>query len=269
MDLDHLATLMRSVAADIVMPRYQSLGAKEIEEKAKGDFVTIADREAELALTPELLAMVPGAIVMGEEATAANPNLLNAANTDLPIWYVDPIDGTANFVKGLPSFATMIAFADKGEVLQAAIYFPVTDMLYQAEKGAGAYICEAGASTWKLPRRDRPNILSDARAAFYTKHFPPKWTEPLERLQRCVASGSTELAAACEYTDIACGRKDLATYHRMLPWDHAPGSLILREVGGVARNIETGQDHRPAHIQGPHVLAATETLWQAACELMV
>ncbi|MBG54010.1 MAG: inositol monophosphatase [Rhodobiaceae bacterium] len=268
-DMDRLATLLRAVATDIIMPRYQALGSGDIEEKSKGDFVTIADREAEFALTPELKGMVPDSIVVGEEATAADPSLLDAADTDKPIWYVDPIDGTSNFINGLPGFAIMVAFADRSEVRQSAIFFPVSGTLYMAEKGAGAFVQEAGKVALKLPRRSGPDALNVAHAAFYTKHFPPQWDAPLERLQQSVALSTNDLAAACEYTDIACGRKDLATYHRMLPWDHAPGSLILREVGGVARNIATGDDHRPAHVQGPHVLAATEPLWHAARTLMV
>lgn len=268
LDLDKLTSLMRDVAAEIIMPRYQALGAGDVEEKAKGDLVTIADREAEWALTPALMKLVPGSVVVGEEATAANPQLLEVAQSDQTIWYVDPIDGTANFVNGLPSFATMIALAVKGEVRQSAIYFPVHDTLYVAEKGAGAFVQESGHGMSRLKCRTTPTRVAEARAAFYTKHFPEFWEAGLHRLQAQVASGHTELAAACEYTDISSGRKDLATYHRMLPWDHAPGSLILREAGGVSRNVETREDHRPAHIHGPHILAATEDLWASARELM-
>ncbi len=267
-DFEKLSTAMRDVADRVIMPRFQTLSDDQIEEKAKDDFVTVADKEAEALLTPILLGLAPGSIVVGEEATAANPALLDHAKTDRDIWYVDPIDGTALFIDGKPGFAIMIAYAEKGEVIQSAIFFPVADELFLAERGAGAQLTRAGSIQTRLRPREKTIALSDACAALYTRHFPQLWDKKILRLKRQVGSIHTEMSAAKEYTDIARGAKELALYHRMLPWDHAPGSLIMREAGGVVRNLETKVDYRPAHLHGPHLLGADESLWQSARRAM-
>jgi len=266
-DLEQLVLLIREAASEKILPRFRALSSDDIEEKSKGDFVTIADREAELFLTPRLIDLVPGSIVIGEEATAASPDLLKKSAGMGPIWYVDPIDGTSLFVDGNPGFATMIAFADKGEVLQSAIFFPVLDELFLAESGAGTTLIDKKGST-RLSVRTAPTNLGEVMGAFYTKHYPDGWRARLSQLKDKVASSQNEMCAAREYTDIARGAKDLATYHRMLPWDHAPGSLILRETGGVVRNVETAAEYQPQVLQGPHVLAANEELWQTAQQVM-
>lgn len=262
-NLDQLVALMREAASEKILPRFRMLSSQDIEEKSKGDFVTIADREAELFLTPRLVDLVPGALVIGEEATAENPDLLAKSAEMGPTWYVDPIDGTSLFVDGNPGFATMIAFANKGEVLQSVIFFPVLDELFLAERGAGAILIDENGST-KLKARTSPTSLAEARGAFYTKYYPDGWEGRLAQLKDKVGSSQKEMCAAREYTDLARGEKDLAAYFRMLPWDHAPGSLILSEVGGAARNVETGENYHPSVLKGPHILAANEELWQIA-----
>jgi len=267
LNLDQLAALLREAAAEKILPRFRSLSSRDIEEKSRGDFVTIADRETEEFLTPRLLEMVPGSIVVGEEATAATPELLHKSTGMGPTWYVDPIDGTSLFVDGNPGFAAMVALADKGKVLQSAIFFPVLNELFLAERGAGATLIDEKGST-KLSVRTSPTNLGEARGAFYTKYYPEGWEERISRLKGEVASTQNEMCAARDYTDIARGARDLAIYHRMLPWDHTPGSLILSETGGAVRNVETLTDYRPQFLQGPHVLAANEELWRAAQKVM-
>lgn len=268
-DFDRLTVAMRDVAERVIVPRFKTLSADQIEEKAKDDFVTIADKEAEELLTPILLGLAPGSLVVGEEATAATPALLEYAKTDRAIWYVDPIDGTALFIDGKPGFAIMVAYAELGEVTQSAIFFPIANEFFLAERGAGAEMVNASGEKVRLVPRKNAIAVSQARAALYTRHFPSSWDEKISHLKNQVGSVCNEMSAAKEYTDIARGAKELATYHRMLPWDHAPGSLILREAGGVVRNLETESDYRPAHLHGPHLLASNENLWQEVRGLVI
>jgi len=164
-DLDKLVALIREAASEKILPRFRALSSDDVEEKSKGDFVTIADREAELFLTPRLIDLVPGSIVIGEEATAASPDLLEKSAGMGATWYVDPIDGTSLFVEGDPGFATMFAFADRGEVLQSAIFFPVLNELFIAEQGAGTTLIDKHGST-SLAARTAPINLSAAKGAF-------------------------------------------------------------------------------------------------------
>ena len=266
-DLDKVSSAMEEVAATIILPRFQKLSTHEIEEKSKGDFVTIADREAEKALSPILKALAPGSIVVGEEATSENPALLDQAKGEGRIWFIDPIDGTSQFIDGKPTFATMIAYAESGEVRQSAIYFPVSGELFLAERNSGAILRDA-KDAHRLRLSKSETKLNEARTSFHTRHYPASWKMRLDHLRANVSEIVNGFPSACQYTDLARGEMDLVVYHRMLPWDHAPGSLILHEAGGLARDLETELDYRPSTLHGPHILAVSEELWQAAKKAM-
>ena len=107
-----ILALMRDVAERIIMPRHQALKATEIIEKADDDLVTIADREAELALAEGLAKLVPEAAIVGEEAVHADPSVMDRLSG--ACWIIDPIDGTSNFASGKGHFGIMIALAEGG-----------------------------------------------------------------------------------------------------------------------------------------------------------
>ena len=110
-DLDRLAAIVAETAASDIMPHFRQLAARDIRDKAPGDLVTIADEAAETTLTRRLADLLPGSLVVGEEATAADPSILNRLSTDEPVWIIDPVDGTTNFAAGLPIFAVIVGLA--------------------------------------------------------------------------------------------------------------------------------------------------------------
>jgi fructose-1,6-bisphosphatase/inositol monophosphatase family enzyme len=134
--LDEVGEVMRAVASEVIVPRFGSLEAGEIEEKAPGELVTVADREAEQLLSEALLELLPGSRVVGEEQTARQPALLKQLE-DGEVWLIDPLDGTANFVEGRPCFAVMVALLSNGETVGAWLLDPLTNTLSRAERGAG------------------------------------------------------------------------------------------------------------------------------------
>ncbi|GAA2751583.1 hypothetical protein GCM10010440_64410 [Kitasatospora cinereorecta] len=101
-DVSEVDRIVREVAEQEIVSRFGRLVAGEIAEKAPGDLVTVADRAAEEALTARLTALLPGSAVVGEEAVSADPGVLKALDGPDPVWIVDPIDGTHNFVAGNP-----------------------------------------------------------------------------------------------------------------------------------------------------------------------
>lgn len=222
-----LGLLLRDVAARAILPRWQALHAADIAEKAPGDFVTIADHEAEQQLTEALLRLMPGARVVGEEAVAQNPDLLDGLETGL-VWLVDPLDGTANFIAGSPHFAVMVALVDNGDVQAGWVYHPARGRLYQAQAGAGAQMNGA-------PLVAQGSGNSGLVAAFPTRYTPPDQQQVITDLKAQVATALPGLlCAGVDYTRCIDGTQDFALFWRSLPWDHAPGSLILREAGGWA-----------------------------------
>jgi fructose-1,6-bisphosphatase/inositol monophosphatase family enzyme len=138
-DTAAVAAAIVEAAQSAALPRFQNLQAHEIKEKAPGDLVTAADLATERALNLALAALLPGSVMVGEEAVAENPGLLAALRGDGACWLIDPIDGTINYAHGVPLFATMVALVVRGEVVGGWIYDPVhTTMSWRWPKKAPA-----------------------------------------------------------------------------------------------------------------------------------
>ncbi|GAA3357894.1 hypothetical protein GCM10017744_030320 [Streptomyces antimycoticus] len=140
-DLGAVEEAIRTAVADEVMPRYRQLAAHEIvEKKGPHDLVTTADRQAEEHLTDALTKLLPGSVVVGEEAVHADPAVLTALGGDAPVWIVDPVDGTRQFVHGDPGFATLVTLAHGEELLASWTYAPVFEQMAIARRGGGALL---------------------------------------------------------------------------------------------------------------------------------
>lgn len=252
---------MREVGATIVAPRFRMLEACDIAEKSPGEVVTIADREAELRLYDGLAALGLGARIVGEEAAAQSPRLLDGIGDGL-VWLIDPLDGTANFAGGRHPFGMMVALVDDGEPLAGWLLDPLTGRLCHAEKGKGA-TCDgvrvaARVSGWEPPL-----------AALGT-HFMSAGLRA--RVEARAGTGFTPVpiprCAAESYPRLALGMDDVALFQRILPWDHAAGVLFLCEAGGCVTHWD-GQPYRVGG-DGRGVLAAADArLWRRAADLLL
>jgi fructose-1,6-bisphosphatase/inositol monophosphatase family enzyme len=238
--IDEVAGILREVAADIVLPRFRNLAADEVEEKAPGDLVTIADRESELVLTRRLTELVPGSLVVGEEAVAADAAVLDRLGEPGPVWLIDPIDGTGNFAAGRQPFALMVALLRDGVPVLSVIHEPVPDTVAAAEVGSGAYVDGV-----RMVLDDTPVPLDELRGALLTRYLPAELRSQVElRGKRLGEALPGQHCAGREYPDVVRGRQHFALFWRGLPWDHVPGSLLVREAGGVVRHFD-GAEYRP------------------------
>lgn len=218
-----MLALIQQVSAEVIDPRFRALADAEVREKGPGDLVTAADTEAEALLTLALLDAYPGAVVLGEEASAAGGDLLARFTAAEHTFTIDPVDGTKNFVEGSPDHAVMVAELRGSEVVRSWIWQPQHRTAYVAERGAGAF-------------RDGERLGPADRAA-----EPTAWhgvTSARRRLGRPLAPGlpPLELTWVCcgvDYPQVAQGGADYVVYTRANPWDHAPGQLLLSESGGV------------------------------------
>ncbi len=252
--------LMQSVATDIILPRYQNLSAEDVEEKAKDDLVTIADKESEIALAEGLSKILPEAHIVGEEACAADPALLGTVGTGL-CWIIDPIDGTGNFAAGRPPFGVMIALVNAGEIMAGWIYDPIQQRLCMAARGQGAIINGerisakesgealpiAGISTLFLPGDERDTLIARAEGKLRMVDIP-----------RCAAE---------QYPRIALGANDFALFHRTLPWDHAAGALFLAEAGGRVARYD-GSPYLVGTAETGILAAASPAMWDRAATIL-
>jgi fructose-1,6-bisphosphatase/inositol monophosphatase family enzyme len=124
-DPEKVAALLRRAASEIILPRFKNLQKDEIREKGPGDLVTIADTEAEQMLTPLLRELAPGSSVVGEEAVAADADVLGRLKGADGVWLIDPVDGTHNFAHGNSNFAVIAAYVEQGNVRGGWIHEPV------------------------------------------------------------------------------------------------------------------------------------------------
>ncbi|MFC8661680.1 MULTISPECIES: inositol monophosphatase family protein [Streptomyces] len=220
---------VRTAAATEIMPRFRQLAAHEIDEKSgPHDLVTDADRKAEEYLTEALVKLLPGSVVVGEEAVHANPATYEAIKGEAPVWIVDPVDGTRQFVHGDPGFCTLVALAHRGVVLASWTYAAARDQLAVAVRGKGALLdgepLRAGSPA---PGRDlevatsHPDYTTDDQK----RALLGLWTEGVGPR----ACGS----AGLEYLAVARGELDATAFSWEAAWDHAAGILLVEEAGGA------------------------------------
>ncbi|MEV0178833.1 inositol monophosphatase family protein [Streptomyces sp. NPDC050625] len=240
---------VRKAAATEILPRFRRLAEHEIDQKSgPHDLVTDADRLAEEYLTAALGALLPGSVVVGEEAVHANPATYEAIRGDAPVWIVDPVDGTRQFVHGDPGFCTLVALAHRGVLLASWTYAPARDQLATAVRGHGAFLdgqrLVAGAPT---PGRDleiatsHPDYTTDEQK----RALLGLWSEGVAPR----ACGS----AGLEYLAVAKGELDATGFSWEAAWDHAAGLLLVEEAGG-AHLTRTGE---PFRITGGNALPFT------------
>ncbi|MFO1260148.1 MAG: inositol monophosphatase family protein [Sphingomonadaceae bacterium] len=255
-----VADLIRTVAAEVILPRFQNLAAHEVIEKAANDLVTIADRESEARLSEGLARLLPEASIVGEEACAADPSLLAALSNDL-CWIIDPIDGTGNFAAERAPFGVMVALTERGETIAGWIYDPLTGRLCHSERGKGATIngerIEARTSGAAVPVAGISTLFLDAQ-------------ERAEMEAR--ATGKLDLVgiprcAAEQYPRIALGQNDLALFKRTLAWDHAAGVLFLNEAGGMACRYD-GSPYLASSDEEGMLAAASPAMWDKAARIL-
>lgn len=258
METDEVTDLLEQVAEQYISPRFRALAEGEIHEKNPGDLVTVADREAEVAITEVLSGAYPEAIILGEEATAADPSLIARFGQVEHGFTIDPVDGTKNFVHGSPDHAVMVAELRDGQTVRSWIHQPQHGRSYAAELGAGAYR--------NGERLRRPALLDVDPAAL-------RGRTPLSahRGRQHGPIPALEMSWVCcgvDYPNLIEGEADFLLYRRSLPWDHAPGTLLLTEAGGVVTDWRA-QPYQPSLADGHGLISAgDQATWDAVWEIL-
>jgi fructose-1,6-bisphosphatase/inositol monophosphatase family enzyme len=240
---------VRTAATAEIMPRFRRLARHEISEKSgPQDLVTVADQLAEEHLTAALTALLPGSVVVGEEAVHADPRVLASLHGSAPVWIVDPVDGTRQFVHGDPGFTTLVALARAGELLASWTYAPALSLMAVARRGEGA----------RLNGEPLHSGIPEPGAVLRIATSHPDFTS--EEEDRAFARLEVEGIAArpcgsagLEYLHVAQGSLDAIAFGWENPWDHAAGLLLVAEAGGAAGTV-AGE---PFRIEGGNALPFT------------
>ncbi len=218
----------------------------QVSKKGAADFVSAADLKAERVLRQELNRARPEFAFLGEEGG------IQGESRDR--WVVDPLDGTSNFLHGIPHFAISIALELDGQVVAGAIFEPLSDQFYWAEKGAGAFL---GNSRLRVSARTR---MAEAIIATGIPHLGmadhERYLKGLTTLMGEVAGIRRFGAAALDMAYVAAGRFDGFWEFGLNRWDLAAGELLVHEAGGFVSDIAGGN----AHLDTGNIVAANANL---------
>ncbi|NLG52044.1 MAG: inositol monophosphatase [Chloroflexi bacterium] len=224
-----LETAIRAAreAGRVLVEQYQR--PHEVRVKGFRDIATEADFAAEKVALDVIREGCPDARFVSEESFATQP-----VSTQAPTWYVDPLDGTTNFARGLPLFSVSVAMAQGGQVQVGAVYDPLLDQLFYAERGQGAYL-----NGERLRVSERQELINSLVLLDWPRAQEPRRIEVeyLARLAPQVDAIRSRGSAALGFCSVAAGWVEAYFQYTLGPWDVAAGWLILEEAGGKATDL--------------------------------
>lgn len=238
-------------AGKILLRASEDLSKVEVQQKGTNDLVTNIDKEAEAVIRDTILQSYPTHSIVGEELGEHK-----GKDADYQ-WIVDPIDGTTNFIKGLPHFAISIALKVKGRLDQAVIYDPIRGELFTASRGQGAQLNS------KRLRVSKTTVLAGTVLAtgfpYKNKHHMDAYTEAFKALFVHTADIRRAGCTALDMAYVAAGRVDGFFEIGLKPWHSAAGELMVKEAGGMVVDFAGGNNYN----QSGNLICGAPKLTQA------
>ncbi len=220
----------------------------QVSRKGPADFVTAADERTEKILVEELSVARPGYGFLVEEAGYIE------GRDKTHRFIIDPIDGTTNFMHGVPHFAISIGLEREGQLVSGLIFNPVMDEMFVAERGHGAFLNDRRLRV--AARSKLADIVVASGAPFLGKEGREEFLAELDAVLAATSGIRRFGAAALDLAWVAAGRFDAFWERKLQPWDIAAGLLLVREAGGMVSDL-TGRDQM---LENGDVLAANDTL---------
>lgn len=236
-------------AARSLIHDFNEVEQLQVSRKGPADFVSEADRRAEKILRRELGKARPGFGMLLEEAGA-----ITGADGDNR-WIVDPLDGTTNFLHGIPHFAISIAQEEKGELVAGMVYEPLRDEIFWAARGAGAYLNNRRMRV--SARRNMGDAILATGIPFGDRPGKNEMMAALEPVMERTAGLRRFGAASLDLAYVAAGRYDAFWEFGLASWDVAAGILLVREAGGFVSEVNGGANP----LNGGSILAANDKLY--------
>lgn len=250
-DVKKVEEVIRHVAATEVAPRFRNLQAGEIREKNPGDFVTVADEASEKLFTALLPGLLPGSLVVGEEAVSKDVGVLKKFAEGKPVWVIDPIDGTYNFSHGRSKFGILIALVQNGVTQYGFAYDVPGDRMSVAGRGSGTFL-DGKRMKISCAATDMKQLVCQAGGA-QAWHF-----ESVTPLFRELVNFRCSLH---DFMNFITGEADfIAHVNKVTPWDHAAGVLLAEEAGGYVR-MDAGDVYDPARYGPAFLMTAPSKEW--------
>ena len=221
----------------------ESLNSSDIEEKGIHNFVTYVDKQAEKIIVTELGKILPEAGFIAEEDSSLE-------RSDSFNWVIDPLDGTTNFIHGLPPFSISIALLDRSEVIVGVIYEINLNECFYAWKNSPAFL--DGNKIKVSQSVDLSSSLIATGFPYYDYSKLPQYMDLLSNLMQSTRGIRRLGSAAVDLAYVACGRFDLFYEYGLQSWDVAAGTLIVKQAGGIVSDFSMNDDY----IFGKEIIAS-------------
>jgi myo-inositol-1(or 4)-monophosphatase len=220
------------------------LNASDVQTKSLNSLVSYVDVEAEKMLVAGLMELLPDAGFLTEEETTSQ----NRGDT---FWIIDPLDGTTNYLHGLPLYAISIALVEKGEITIGVVYEIGNDELFYAWKSGGAYLNDHPIKVSK--KQPLSNALLATGFPYHDFSKMPQYMQLLRDCFKYTRGMRRFGSAATDLAYVACGRFEGFFEYGLNPWDVAAGVLLVKEAGGKVSDFNKGDDY----LFGKEILAAS------------
>ncbi len=218
-------------AGRVITRNFDRIDRLTVADKGRNDFVTEVDRNAEAVIIGILREKYPQHAILAEESGAQSGNEFE--------WIIDPLDGTTNFLHGLPQFAVSIALKVKGRLDLGVIYDPIKEEMFTASRGEGALLNDRKIRVSN--RKGLEGALLGTGIPYRDLRFMDNYLGMLKDLTRDTAGIRRPGSAALDFAYVACGRTDGFWELGLSEWDFAAGALLVREAGGLVTDIGGGE----------------------------
>jgi myo-inositol-1(or 4)-monophosphatase len=249
-EFEGVAVEAARAGGEVLRRRFALRERLRVEVKAKHDYVTEVDREAEAAVIEVLRRRFPDHAILAEEGSTGGGHAAYR-------WIVDPLDGTTNFIHGVPAFAVSIGLMDERGLIAGAVHDPCRCETFHAHRGGGAFLDGSRIACTELDHLD---------AALIATGFPfremvrlPAYLAAFERFVRSTSGLRRAGSASLDLAYTACGRYDGFFEVGLKPWDLAGGALVVMEAGGIVTDVLGG----PSFLEEGSVVAAGPRLHAA------
>ncbi len=250
----NVAVMAARQGGNSLLRSLKNLDKLKVEQKGRNDFVSDADRNAERAVIDTILKHYPDHEILAEESGAQGESEFQ--------WIIDPLDGTTNFLHGLPVFCVSVALSVKGRVEHGVVYDPLRDEIFSASRGDGAQLNGRRIRVSGAARLDRALLGTGFPYRDSNKALRPY----LNMFRRAIESSAGVRrpgSAALDLAYVASGRYDAFWETGLAKWDIAAGGLIVREAGGIISALDGGEDY----LETGHVLCGTPKIYAALANL--
>ena len=221
-------------ASELIFRSIERLDTIKVDEKDAKDYVSEVDRAAEQKIIDALRKAYPTHGILGEETGLHK----GSGEGEDYLWIIDPLDGTTNFLHGIPHWALSLGLEEEGEIVAGAIYDPTRDELFWAEKGIGAFLNDRRIRASE--RRNLADCVFATGIPFLGNSDHDRFTDQLRAVMAATAGVRRQGAASLDLAYVAAGRYDGFWENGLKPWDIAAGIILLKEAGGYISDMTGG-----------------------------